>query len=805
MNPQQILEAALNYRKAGLDPIPDHPIQKFPVGFEEWQKRDFTEEELANCILNKGWGVGLRNQEGLDFDNIGNPTARETIRDWKNLVDASCQGLVGRLLIEKTQHDGYHVAWTCEVIEGSQKLASRKATSEELIKKPDEKIKSFIETRGKGAQFVVSPTPGYKVLQGDWCNLPTITPEERDIIIGCAKSLDLMPIKTEGFNTTKSNFTGERPGDLYNQNDGVIEALELLKGEGWREVYTSGDVIYLRRPGKDCGISASYNHIAPGIFYNFSSNGSPFEVNKAYTPFAILSLLKNDGDFSKAASDLAKRYGIRNTPNEECLNTPKTAWPQQLNEAAYQGIAGEFVWLIEPESEADPVALLVNFLTAFCSIVGPKPYHLIEADKHKMQIFAVLVGKSSKGRKGTSWGYITNAFFLVDPEWKKRVQSGLSSGEGVIWAVRDPISRTEPIKENKQIVNYQEVVVDPGIEDKRLLVVESEFAGTLRVLNREGNTLSPVIRDAWDTGRLQSLTKNSPASAATSHISILGHITIEELLRFLSITESFNGFANRFLWVCSRRSKVKPHGGKINEEVFDKLVTKLREIVKFAKNVESIEFDSQAYQLWADIYPHLSEEIPGLLGAVKGRAEAYVKRLACIYALQDKSDLVKFLHLRAAVALWDYVDDSIDYIFQGRTGDPLAEKIIEALSKKPDGVSRADIFIFFGKNVPSEQISLSLEILETSGQIKSHTLETAGRPKTLFTLNTFNGSASSKKSYLESLDEYANKRGFNATTQAQNNSESVNVKNVISLKSEPRITHNEISISSLPGLEEYGY
>lgn len=476
---------------------------------------------------------------------------------------------------------------------------------------------------------------------------------------------------------------------------------------------------------------------------------------------------------------------------ENALNeSPKTMqhpWPSPLDNAAYHGIAGEFVKLIEPESEADPVALLVNFLTAFCSVVGPKPYHLIEADKHKMQIFATLVGKSSKGRKGTSWSYITNAFFLVDPVWKSRVQSGLSSGEGVIWAVRDPIKKTEPIKENKQIIDYREVVTDPGIEDKRLLVMESEFASTLRVLNREGNTLSPVIRDAWDHGRLQSLTKNSPASSESSHISILGHITIEELLRFLSVTESFNGFANRFLWVCSRRSKLKPHGGDIDQGTFNNLVSRLREIVEFAKEVGPIKLDDQTYQLWSDIYSYLSEEIPGLLGAVKGRAEAYVKRLACIYALLDKSDVVKLPHLRAAVALWDYVDESIDFIFQGKTGDAIAERILEALSADPEGLSKEQISNeIFNRNKSSEEISFSLDLLESVGKIKKQTLKTQGRDKTIYTLISSTSSTSYprlKKRYLEYLDEFVNQRDLKTTGQAQNNKEHANEINEINEKS----------------------
>jgi hypothetical protein len=55
-----------------------------------------------------------------------------------------------------------------------------------------------------------------------------------------------------------------------------------------------------------------------------------------------------------------------------------------------------------------------------------------------------LVGDTSKGRKGTSHDTpqaIVQAA-AADSDWDRRVQGGLASGEGVIWAVRDPIEET---------------------------------------------------------------------------------------------------------------------------------------------------------------------------------------------------------------------------------------------------------------------------------------------------------------------------------------------------------------------------
>lgn len=306
----KIFEAAILYKKAGRDVIPVHPIKKYPFGIIGWEKKPFTEEELRKYILDKGWGIGIRNQEGLDFDNKGEPSAKKAFDDWKALVYKIQPGLVDRLLIETTQHEGFHVCWDCDVIEENQKLASRPLTDEERKEYPKAVSFTFIETRGKGGQFVVSPTPDYSLIQGNWAKLPKITPDERLILIECARALNLLPKNKVASEPNNDNATGDRPGDIFNR-EGITESLELLKQAGWKEVFTKDDVTYLLRPGKDNGVSATFGYVAPGIFYNFSSNGAPFELNKAYTPFAVFTLLKHQGNFSPAASELAKRYGIK--------------------------------------------------------------------------------------------------------------------------------------------------------------------------------------------------------------------------------------------------------------------------------------------------------------------------------------------------------------------------------------------------------------------------------------------------------------------------------------------------------------
>lgn len=406
-------------------------------------------------------------------------------------------------------------------------------------------------------------------------------------------------------------------------------------------------------------------------------------------------------------------------------------WPDPIDEAAYYGPAGEIVHLIEPHSEADAVALLAQFLVAFGNAIGRTAHFIAEADAHYCNLFITLIGITSKSRKGSAWGQIGRVLGTVDPKWREeRVMGGLSSGEGLIWAVRNPSYKIENIKEKGRIVGTQEVLDDAGVADKRLLALEPEFGLVLKVIGRERNTLSAIIRQAWDTGALRTLTKNSPAHATGAHISIVAHVTRDELRREITETDMANGLANRFLWLCVRRSKCLPEGGKLDPAALAPIVGRIGACVEFARNVGTVHRDDQARQVWAEVYPKLSDGRPGLLGAVTSRAEAQTMRLATIYAILDLSAVVRVEHLMAALALWQYAEQSAKYIFGSALGDPTADAILGALREHCKGMDRTAIREYFQRHKDAGEISRALNVLEEAGLArKEQQADTGGRPR----------------------------------------------------------------------------
>ena len=223
------------------------------------------------------------------------------------------------------------------------------------------------------------------------------------------------------------------------------------------------------------------------------------------------------------------------------------------------------------------------------------------------------------------------------------------------------------------------------------------------------------------------MTKMNRCEATNPHISIVGHITRDELRRLLSDTAIANGFANRFLWVCSSRSKCLPEGGH-DVDVSD-LAARIRTAVEYARGVGEMRRDSDASVIWHKVYADLSDGKPGMLGAVTGRAEAQVMRLASIYALLDAADEIRAPHMVAALAVWQYCLESARYIFGDSLGDPVADEIRRLLRAQPAGLTRTELRDHFGRNKSAAEIGRALAVLAEYGLAVPERRESGrGRP-----------------------------------------------------------------------------
>ncbi len=402
---------------------------------------------------------------------------------------------------------------------------------------------------------------------------------------------------------------------------------------------------------------------------------------------------------------------------------PIPEWPDPPEDPAFHGLAGEVVRLIEPSSEADPVGVLLQLLIGFGNAIGSGLSVLADGHFHHANEYGVAVGDTSRARKGTAWRRVRPILAHVDSGWAdNRITHGLSSGEGLIWEIRDPILGTD-----KKTGNM--VVTDPGVDDKRVMVVEQEFGNVLRVLAREGNTLSGVLRLGWDGDDLRTMTKHSPARATKPHVSLAGHITQQELAKYLAHVEIFNGLGNRILWACVRRSKRLPFGGSVDGKSMLDLGSRLAAAADLARVRGTMIWTSTGKTLWEGEYGRLTEDRPGLWGAITNRAEAHVLRLAMIFAALDKSAEIADAHVLAALAVWRFCDRSAAYLFGGSLGDRDADAILDALRTKPEGMTRTEIRrTVFNDNKTSGEVVRALGLLQRHGLARCESVQTEGRP-----------------------------------------------------------------------------
>jgi P4 family phage/plasmid primase-like protien len=341
-----MLTAAMEYMGAGLSVLPCRLPEKRPDpdlvrgGWKRYQAQAALEAEVrawfgpgqAIAIIGGAVSGGL---EMLDFDE---PEAWDR---WREVMWATCPGLGKRLVVERTLRGGVHVFYRCARYSGNMKLAHGMR---------DGSKKCLVETRGEGGYCVVAPSPGYERMHGSPAEVQTISEDERDLLLGMARSLDEMPEAEPEVEESRRGAVaagdGKRPGDAYNDDPGAMK--EVLRRHGWTVAYTAGGVEHWVRPGKKQGTSATWGHV-PGKFHVFSSNAGPLEP-RAYSPFQVLAILEYGGDFASAARALGgEGYG-------EPAATPRQRSDRAQRKAELRVVGMQAEQSAVVQEEAGPVA-----------------------------------------------------------------------------------------------------------------------------------------------------------------------------------------------------------------------------------------------------------------------------------------------------------------------------------------------------------------------------------------------------------------------------------------------------------------
>lgn len=461
---QALAEAALAYLDGGLSIIPVN-ARKIPV-LEEWkpfQKKRATRDQVNEWLRNPqvaGFAAVGGAVSGaltvLDFDVAG------FFEQWAALAGE----LAKELPIQRTGGGGFQVAFRSTLDVGNEKLAYAPAEIREGRE-------IAIETKGEGGYAVLPPSfchlsekrgtrhqQPYRVIHGDFGNIPTISEDQARHLLEVARGLCQAPLSKKQMQAAplspKSNGGAGGVIGAFNaaHNVGALLARHGYERRGSR---------YLC-PGSTTGLPGVHLFEDGRCYSHHASD--PLNDSHAHDAFSVFCILAHGGNVTAAVKAAAESLGL---PLPDCsiqvsqkTLTLTRKWPDPPAQEAFHGLTGEFVRLVAPHTEADDMALVSQFNTMFGNVSGPNAYYQVERDRHFAKLFSNLVGKTAKARKGTSHGQARYPFEKIDPDWaRKRMLGGLSSGEGLIYEVRDPIFRREPEKQNgKATGNYIDTEAD---------------------------------------------------------------------------------------------------------------------------------------------------------------------------------------------------------------------------------------------------------------------------------------------------------------------------------------------------------
>lgn len=432
------------------------------------------------------------------------------------------------------------------------------------------------------------------------------------------------------------------------------------------------------------------------------------------------------GPHHEAPAESAPVVALAGRRDDDADPLPVVGFPE-LNPAALQGTAGEIVRAIAPTTEAHPAALLAVLLASFGSWLGPGPHLLRGNAEHPGRIWPLITGRSSDGAKGTAQAVIDRLFREVTAgsEWPLRLVRGLSSGEGLIELVAD-----EKDEDTGDLIPRT---------DRRLLIIEEEYAQVLAQFQRSGNTLSTTLRQAWDGKTLQSVTRSNPMIATEPAITLIGHVTPRELRDRMTSSEVFGGGVNRMLVIATRRARLLPEGGNLPTELVQDIAGTLGERVRRLSALHEVPFTPDARESWAPIYEDLSRPRPdGPVAALLARSRPMVLRIALVYALLDGSPAVDAVHLRAARALWQYAEESIHWLYGQLDDQEEVQALIEWLAAAGEnGRSKSEVTNDYAKrNKKAAENALNMiALLIRDGLVTQTTASSGrGRPGTRFHL-----------------------------------------------------------------------
>ncbi len=590
---------ARRYLAAGLSVLPAAAKQKRPTlsGWKQYQQhlprahdidRWWTDGQSDACCIVAGAVSG--NLELLDFDHGG-----ELFAAWKELIPDE---LLGRLVVEQSRSGGRHVVYRCETsINGNMKLAQGVR---------DGQLVTLIETRGEGGLFLCAPTTGYVLEQGSLERVPILTSSDRELLLEAAWSLNehTPPV----FDPIPGQPQLElRPGDDFNNRGDVRD---ILLRNGW-VLAKSGDNEYWRRPGKSDGWSAT---LRDRVLYVFSSNALPFEPERAYSPFAVYSLLEHGGDYEAAAKDLrTEGYG-----SDAVVSLPYSAPPAICSDDDIPS-PEPIMQPSDPGPMPEHMLRIPGFVSEvmdFCTATAPYPNQVM-AFTGALALQAFLAGRKVRdpGDNRTNLYLLGLAHSAAGKDWPRKLNTRILHEIGLSDAIGERFASGEGIQDALFLspnMLFQTDEIDGMLQsiNKSRDARHENIMTTLLTFYSSANSVYPMRRKAG---------KESPGAINQPSLVIFGTAIPNHYYEALSERMLTNGFFARMIILeCGRR-------GTGQEPTIAEIPDRVLETAHWWNDYKPGQGNLENFNPIPSVVPH-TNEARQILVAARIEAEAEYER-----------------------------------------------------------------------------------------------------------------------------------------------------------------------------------
>lgn len=354
----------------------------------------------------------------------------------------------------------------------------------------------------------------------------------------------------------------------------------------------------------------------------------------------------------------------------------------EIPEDAWAGLFKDYRMMVGETTEASD-----SFHYAiFCQVLGitlGRKVHVYHSTPLYPNFYIALVGRSGLARKdsATSRGMkLLNRLHYQENDGANtpevRVVSGIRSYEGLL----DELNGNNKIR----LIRVAELL---SLLSKSKQDASSNIVPQLTELYDCPDWVNPPI-------------KGSNIQAKRPFVSILAGTTQSWLNASLTLSHVYGGFANRWMYFTGASKGPKPSPPKVDPAAEDWLIKEINDIREWTKTINNggeIRPDDTAvkcfHSYYNDYYTRCS--VDGLFSTLIVRVQDFVWKLSLLYAIMERSTVIKGEHLERAILVGNYLEASVLNVFHNfatTKSKQEEEKFIQYMQSVDRPVSKRELY-----------------------------------------------------------------------------------------------------------------